>query len=209
MYKAPYNFESIGPLEFEEPFARDKTKPLPVEEIILKGNHAINTKLFELEGTNGLSDLVGLMHIILLQRFQELHQVGQIFPSSFSLEVDLGIDKWNLWLCDRNERYRVLRLPLKVDVENRVFEIPLTLYAYHQETIEGVLAWVVSAKGIVEGKEISCRWVFKSNKDGFLELSSLQQEGSDNLELLFSTDQAALAAFVAQQFPENRTSQPL
>jgi hypothetical protein len=186
--------EPMGPIETVPPSSSAFRM-----ETTIKIN--LNDKLFELgDGSERLA-LTGLVEIVLRELLGVLYHTGG--EDSFSIDMNLGTGKRDLWLCIGNERYKLRQFPVRVSGKNRVAKIPLTCFAYQQESTDGVLAWVASAEGTVEGKEVNIRLVFKPDKTGFLRLALMEQLGVGHLALVSSTDRLALTSFVAKRYPEN------
>jgi hypothetical protein len=125
-------------------------------------------------------------------------------PKSYSLELEL-VTNTELWMYLGENRLRVRNLPVKAKVEILTTKIPLTVSAYRQEFVDGALAWIASAKGIIDGKEISVELVFKPNQDRFLELTLMRLHGTEELGLIISSSAEVLDAVLANQINDNET----
>ncbi len=154
-------------------------------------------KVFTLDDSHelqSLNELIAHNFSRVDQMFLERH-IKQ--PSSYSLDINLGSAKRNLWLYLDGQQHKVLSLPVKLRVETTVSNIPLTILSYQQQFIDDVLAWVTLAKSVIEDKEVSIQLVFKVDKEGFLQLVSIRQQGVERVDLIVSTDKAAIEAFIA------------
>ncbi len=190
------HFESVGPVGLAQPSAGESTRLQPGEWITLQGPDMIHQKIFELSGKSDKLALTDLMNIYLDARDRELLRLGKIAPLTYSLEPDFGVDTWELWFCNGEDRYKIKKMPVKVNIENSVVQIPLTVFEYHQEFYDGILAWVVTAKGIVQNKDVKVRFVFRANEAGILYLHTFEQVGSEHLTLIVSPDEAVIRSFI-------------
>ena len=181
-------------LEAVEPGVRLESPPADKSLTLNSGD-----KVFTLDNSQELQSLNELiahdLNRVISQTFLEK---GVEEPNSYSLEINLGSAKRDLWLHLDGHPQKVLNLPVRLRVEITVSKIPLTILTYQQQFIDGVLAWVTLAKGIIEDKEVSFQIVFKANREGFLELVSIRQQGIERVDLIVSPDKATIEAYVAK-----------
>lgn len=119
-------------------------------------------------------------------------------PRSYVLEIALGSAESELCLYLDGQPYKVLSLPVRLSVEVSVTKIPLTIFSYQQQFIDGALAWIALSKGVIDGKEVSFQLVFKETKEGMLQIDAIRQEGLESAFLLLSTDRAGLATYIVE-----------
>lgn len=153
-------------------------------------------KLFELE-THGQLALTDLINAIFDQISDEWIKITTSKSIDYRFTVDLGTKFNNLWIQVRGERYRVINFPVTGVVTNNVSEIPLLCYEYKQEFHFDILAWIVSAKGVINNREIFVQQVYQLNQEGILQLTAINHKGIDNINLYLSTDKTALTSYLA------------
>jgi hypothetical protein len=192
LYKLPhFTVEAVGP------GAKLKRQPLENRPATLSLTFTANDKIFTIDNSQELQTLNELIA-------HDFSHINQMFierhikePNSYSLEITLVPAEHNLWLNLDGQQHKVLSLPVKLSVETTVYNIPLTILSYQQQFIDGVLAWVTLAKGIIEDKEVSVQLVFKVDNNGFLQLASIRLQGVERVDFIFSTDKAAIEASIA------------
>ena len=167
----------------------------PITEITLE----TNDKIFSLNNRPKLYSLNDLAaQALKLYITTNFLQKGIDEPLKYSREMDLGSTKIDLWFHWENKKFKVLRLPIKLIVETKVFQIPLAIFSYRQEFIEGDLAWIAVSKDVINGKDVEIQIVFKPDKNGFLQPVSLKQKGIESINLIFSPDKEIIEAYIAQ-----------
>lgn len=103
------------------------------------------------------------------------------------------INKMWIYLMDR--KFEIRKMHINVDIEILPpTDIPLQCFSYRQEFLEGSLAWVASAKGTVEDKETEFQIVFRQNKEGILEILSIQTKGTTHVNLCVFQNEASYKA---------------
>jgi hypothetical protein len=184
-------------VEAVEPGAKLKRNPLENRPATLSLTFTANDKVFTLDNSHELQSLNELIA-------HDFNHINQMFlerrikePNSYSLEITLGSTERNLWLNLDGQQHKVLSLPVKLSVETTVYNIPLTILSYQQQFIDGVLAWVTISKSVIEDKEVSVQLVFRPDREGFLQLVSIKQQGIERVDLIVSTDKAVIEALIA------------
>lgn len=164
--KPLFSVESVGPMILENP---------PLIEGLELG---ASDKVFELGDTAGRLTLLEVISKALGECTDTAIQGGWQEPDSYSAEIVLSSGEVReLWLHFGEQRFKVRKFPVRVRIGIHKSEIPLTCFAYTQEFIDGVLAWVVSAKHVSGDVDTRVQLVYKPDKDGFLQLVSLEQIG--------------------------------
>jgi len=178
---------------------------LPPDSVpTLQGDFVKDEKLYEVDGEEKMLALTDLLTPALLKISDTFYLTGRIEPASYGTEIDLVQFRENLWFRYGGKRYKVRALPVKVKVENRIYELPLTCYAYRQEFVDGALAWVTSANGVFDGKDVQLRLVFKPNEAGFLRPVSVEFQGMSRLGIFFSPNRELIFTSMSQHYPENQ-----
>jgi hypothetical protein len=116
----------------------------------------------------------------------------------YHLELELGTQESDLWFHLEGNKYKVISLPVTVRVESTLTKIPLTLYSYHQESIDGTLAWVSSAIAVSQGQEVTIQLVFRRNAEGFLQVAAFRHQGLQAATLVTSPNKEAIESFVSK-----------
>jgi hypothetical protein len=144
-----------------------------------------------------LNELIAqVIHYTPAQKFLDTDMKA---PGPYHLEQNLGSAESDLWLHLDNQQYKVMSLPVELIIESTVTKIPLTVYSYQQESTDGILAWIATATGLSEGKEVALQVVYKQNSEGFLQVAAIRQQGLQSVVLLVSQDKAVLENFVSQK----------
>ncbi len=181
--KPLFSFESIGKADLETDLA-DIDNLKAVETSI-----NIRDKVFSLDDSPERYSLIDLTDQVVKLRSEFFFQQRLTEPASYALDVMLGSVSQDLWFHQGEERQKIHRLPLRIRVEHQITEIPMKFHAYRQEFIDGTLAWIISAKGLVEGdSEISVQLVFRPDQQGFLRLTDVHHQGGDQLNLIVFSD---------------------
>ena len=158
-------------------------------------------KVFTLDNSQEMQSLNELIATAFKNEIDQMFLQMRINqPNSYSLEITLGSQERDLWWYLDGQQHKVVSMPIKLSVETTVYRTPLTFLSYQQENIDGVLAWVAVAKGIIENKDISIQLVFKPDKEGFLQFVLIRQLGIERLNLFLSADKAAIEALSADDF---------
>lgn len=200
---------TIPGLEFVTSFLLHKSPRVTLEEVgpgvRLEGfpekegvNIELNSadKVFTLDDSTELQSIFDLILTAMRDLSNVFYQQHKEEPDRYRLELTLGSVDRTLWMHIKGKKYKVLKLPTKLRIETSVSTIPLTTFEYHQESIEGALAWVAVAEGISENKPISVRFVFKKNEEGLLRSMSVYQKGVESVGLLVSSEKSAVEAYV-------------
>jgi len=184
--KPVFSFESIGKAGME-------TDPANIDNLkAVETSINIKDKVFSLDDSPERYSLIDLTDQVVKLRSEFFFQQGLTEPASYALDVMLGSVSQDLWFYQGEERRKIYQLPLRIRVEHQITEIPMTFHAYKQEFIDGALAWVVSAKGFVEGgSEISVQLVFKPDQQGFLRLTDVHHHGGEQLNLIVYSDEGS------------------
>lgn len=127
-----FSFKSIGPAKLKNP---------PLDKGLQFTNY---DKVFKVEKeTNCLSlyDLISkcLNEISLVERSKGLPDLGD-----GTVRFVVGSTTKNLWLYIGEQRFKILELPIEVEVNTQQSKIPLTYHAYKQDGVNSPLAWAVS-----------------------------------------------------------------
>ncbi len=121
-----------------------------------------------------------------------LYSQGRRIPDNGSIEVALSFSDHNgLHLYIEQQKYKVLALTLKWKIETDVIPIPLLNFEYKQEFFDGTLAWIASAKYMIDNREVAVHVVFRQNHRGFLQIQAIQPQGIESLALRFYKDEAS------------------
>ena len=162
-----YQFEEIGVIKLEGAPAVQRAELSSHDKLFSIGDSVERLNLYELT-TNALNNTLPPM-------FRER---GIEEPDSYSIELVFNFKTQGLWIHLSDQRFKVAEWPIKLKIERQLERIPVTNFAYRQESIEGVLAWIASAKMVVQGKEQELRIVFKPDSNGLLQVTAvLQSEG--------------------------------
>jgi hypothetical protein len=148
-------------------------------------------KIFQFEGFDDLLDLSGLalkaVDEVSSQILSSDHPVG----TKFELVFDEESKHPNLWAYLGSAKYQVIQLDLRIELEIQAAQIPSQFFTYHQETIDGALAWIGTANTNYNGREISVQVVFKKGANGVLRLESVSCEGTKGFTLYIFPDEIA------------------
>lgn len=194
----------IGGLIFHFPFVVYRKRQFSIEsvgQIMLKGTESPNLLTMKLNPDSKVFVLGDNPEPISLNQLiiQSLNSSSALIePSLYSREFVFDSKTTELRFCfSSEERFKVLKFPITVRVEIQNLEIPLIVSEYQQKFADDkTLAWIASAKGFVEGKEIVIQIVFKPDKEGFLQLAAIHQQGSESLHLILSPDKEAIEAIL-------------
>lgn len=129
-----FSFKSIGSVKLEDP---------PLDKELEFTNH---DKVFEVDNeTNFLSldNLISkcLEEISLVARSKGISDLG-----SGTVRFVLGSTTKDLWIHSGQQRFKILNLPIEVEVNTQQSKIPIPVkgYEYKQKDINNPLAWVIS-----------------------------------------------------------------
>ena len=156
-------------------------------------------KVFTVDDSAEFQSILELISLVMRDVHNAFQQQRRQEPNSYRLSLTLGSVDRTLWLHIDGQPYRVLDLPTNVRVEITVLRIPLTVLEYHQESIEGALAWVAVAEGVSENKAISVRFVFKKDSEGLLRDVEVYQEGVESVGLVVSSDRTTVEAYIRER----------
>ena len=182
--KAHFLLEKFGPEVKVEP--NPSTTDLefefaPVEKVFSLGDSAEKLNVFELFEVFRQKELMPL-----------LFSRGQTIPDNGSVDVTLPSSlQENLYIYIEEIKHKVISLPMKWKIETEIFRIPLSHFEYKQEFIDSTLAWIASAKGVVEEKEITVQIVLKQDERGILQVAAARIEGVQELFLSLFVDEAS------------------
>lgn len=208
--------EPEGPgLAFVSPFLLHKQPRITVEgvgpSIILERYSGevdveltLTDKVFTIDDSTELQSIFDLILTTMGDLSNAFYQQHKEEPDRYRLELTLGSVDRTLWMHIKGKNYKVLNLPTKLRVETSVSKIPLTTFEYHQESIEGALAWVAVAEGISENKPISVRLVFRKDAEGLLRDVSVYQKGVESVGLVVSSQKSAVEAYVKRSIENSR-----
>lgn len=192
---SPFLFHNRHHFTLESAGPGVKVENHPTDQNLTLGS---DSKVFTLDDSNEMQSLDELIdHALGREISSLLFKQGAKTLNSYSVEITLGSMERNLWLHINGRSHKVLSLPVRLRVETRVSSIPLSILTYQQQSIEGALAWVTLAKGVVEGEEVSIQVVFMPNKDGFLRCTTIKQQGVESVGLIFSPNKAVMEAYIA------------
>lgn len=127
-------FKSIGPVKLE-------TRPLDKELELT--NH---DKVFQVDDEANLLSLDDLIckcleEISFVARSRGIQDLG-----SGIVKFVAGSDKKHLWIHSKEQRFKILNLPIEVEISTQRSEIPINYYEYKQMDVNNPLAWVVSTE---------------------------------------------------------------
>lgn len=191
IFVAPYVIHKSPNISFESPIdIQIEELSKPFGELDIKPD----TKIFSIGDDENTLSLIELIYPLYDKYITELFYEQRIpEPEKYSIKFHVGSNKTVLWIHYGDSKVKVHKLPVRLIVEIHTAEIPLSIHSYRQEEIDDVLAWIVLAEGSVDDKDIRFQIVFKPNKNGFLELTSIQSESIRRLELLFSPSEIELS----------------
>ena len=106
-------------------------------------------------------------------------------PITYTFDLAQAFAEEGLWLLNKDKSYPVAEFTLTINIEYKIHEIKADILAYEQEFIDGVVAWIYAASGLIDGEAISVRLVFRADADGFLQLTSIQWQGISNATIRF------------------------
>lgn len=189
LYKKPkFIIEDLGPIVFDSLVEYT----LPEGDINLRAD----AEVFGWDDDPKRISLNDIIIPLMRECAQRTAEEGIYDPDFFTVELQIGQGEGKLWYYSGEQRIRVKVLPARVTLHTEYTEIPATYYSYEQHSVNGSLAWVVTAKGDFEGNEVSFQIVFKPNKDGLLELYLLQQQGVQSISFPRFADEVTLKAAV-------------
>jgi len=165
--------------------------------------HSSN-KVFTIGDSSDFKSIGDVVSLAIRDLSNELSQRQEGPPDSYLLELTLGSVDTDLWIHIKGKPYKVMSLPMKVSVKTTVSRIPITAFEYHQESIEGVLAWVAVAEGVVDDKPISVRFVFKKDDEGLLRIAAVHQEGVSSVGLMVSTERSVVEDYIRKSLQDNQ-----
>jgi hypothetical protein len=131
-------------------------------------------------------------------------QPGALEVESVTLEVVIRSGWGNdaLRIHWGAEEFVVLRLPVTFTLKVVKTAVPFTTYAYEAQNVDGVLAWVGTARGTVEGHDFEVHFTYKPRPDGRLEVAATRQDGLDGTGLVFYRDRSSGVPVVAHAEPQ-------
>ena len=85
--------------------------------------------------------------------------------------IVVNTDVQNLWIHYKNQQIRIKEgfIRIRVNTESRHKDMPFSQFEYHQESCDGALAWIATAKNPLNDQEIKI--MFKQDKQGLLQLA--------------------------------------
>ena len=155
-----------------------------------------NEKVFTLDDSKDLQSLYDVITPAMREISKKSRKQKALEPDSYRLEINLPHVDRTLWMHIKGKKYKVLSLPIKLQVNTYISKIPLTTFEYQQEYIEGALAWVAIAEGFSEGKQISIRIIFGKDEKGFLQRMWVYKKGVESLGLLVSSEKSVVEDYV-------------
>ncbi len=161
-------------------------------------------KVFTVDDSKELQSIVDVITAAMCEISNAFRERKEEEPDRYRLELTLGSVDKTLWLHIKGKPYKVLKLPTRVRVETAVSSIPLTTFEYHQESVEGALAWVAVAEGISENKPISIRLVFRKDEEGFLRGMSVYGKGVESVGLVVSSDKIAVEDYIKRSLKNSK-----
>lgn len=207
---------AVPGLEFVEPFLLHKHPQFTLEEVgpsvRLEGHPTeikvvfrSTDKVFTIDNSKEFQSIVNVIDLAMRELSNAFRQQQKREePDRYRLELNLGSVDRTLWLHINGQPYKVMNLLTRVKVETAVSKIPLTTFEYHQESIEGALAWVAVAEGISENKPISVRLVFGKDEEGLLRILSVYQEGVESVGLVVSSDRSAVESYIQRSLKNGK-----
>ena len=189
LHKHPHiSFEPAGLMEVENP-------PQHIEEFELNPNE----KVFSMGDNEQYFSLIEFVDRYLKNNIPNLfYQQGILEPDSYSLQINFRSSSRDLWFHLEESRYKVINLPIKIIVETSLTKIPLKVQSYEQQDINDTLAWIVTAKGQVDERDLGFQLVFKPNEEGFLNLSSIHLSDMSKLDLFISPSESAIRRIIKE-----------
>lgn len=156
-----YKIVEVGPIRLEDPPVDMQVELQSSEKVFSVGDNTERLSLDELV-TNTLNE-----HRSLIERDDATIDLIEI---SFVSEV---VD---IWFHNNGERFRVADWTIKIQtwIEKQQRDIPMTQFAYRQETVDGILAWIGSTTIPIQGEERNLQLAFVPDKDGLLQISVKQ-----------------------------------
>ncbi|OGH17897.1 MAG: hypothetical protein A3C22_03485 [Candidatus Levybacteria bacterium RIFCSPHIGHO2_02_FULL_37_10] len=129
-----FSFKSISSVKLENP---------PLDKELKFTNH---DKIFEIDKeTNFLSldDIASkcLNEISVVARSKDMLDLG-----SGIIRFILGSTTKDLWIHSGEQRFKILKLPIEVEIATQRSEIHLNCYEYKQKDVNNPLAWVISTE---------------------------------------------------------------
>ncbi|QQG40557.1 MAG: hypothetical protein HYV37_03240 [Candidatus Levyibacteriota bacterium] len=134
-----FSFQSIGSVKFDHP---------PLDKAFKLSNH---DKVFEIDNEVNLLNLDNLISKSLDEISTVARSKGIPDLESGTVKFIVGSTTKNLWIHNNGQRFKILSLPIEVEVTMQRSEIPINYYEYKQKDINNPLAWAVSVenKGVV------------------------------------------------------------
>lgn len=159
-------------------------------------------KVFTIDDSTEFQSLNNVAALTMAEISEEYSQRKDELPNEFETEIILGSVNSNLWFHLKGQAYKVVELPIKLNITTTVSNIPLTAFEYHQESIEDVLAWVAIAEYMVNNKTFSVRFLFKKDEDGRL-VGSVIHKGGVRVSFLVSPDKSVIEDYIQKNLQKN------
>jgi hypothetical protein len=158
-----YEFEEIGPVKFNGSINVDTVEFNSENRIFSIGDNTDCINLIELT-TNALANSLPL----------HFSNQGIMEPDSYSVELAFAMEN-KLWLHHQGQKVRISKwsIRVRVNIERKVVNIPMSQFAYRQEFRDGTLAWIATTRIPMNGKEREVQLVFKPDESGFLQIAPI------------------------------------
>lgn len=200
---------SIPGLEFVLPYIINRSpkfKLLKVGTIKVdkypgeNANFNADDKIFTAANSKELLSLGEIITLVLRKSYS--NTIADKNKYELTLSLDSMVDNLRI-LIDGNIS-KVLELKADIEIYTVINKIPLKTYKYQQEMINGVLAWVAIAEGIIDNQKKSVRMVFGKNENGFLQIQSVLFEGVESMSLIYSNNRNHIERYVEENFNDNK-----
>ncbi len=183
--KPKFKLEAVGPKVKLEGYREEKVLHLNTAD-----------KVFTIDDSTEFKSINELTVSAMNEVANSFHQENIEEPDRYHVEMTLGSKDKELWLHIKGKPYKVMELPTRICIETEVSTIPLQSFEYHQESIDGALAWVAVAEGMSGNKPISVRLVFGKDAQGLLRRVSIYQRGVQSVGLVVSTRKSDIESYV-------------
>jgi len=113
------------------------------------------------------------VEIVLSDMEMDLCGQGVSAPDMCYIKIVNNVIDTNVWLHYQNQKIRILNwsIKLRITTEKQLLNIPMTQFAYHQESTDGALAWVATTQMLIQNKYQEIQLVFKPDKCGYLQIA--------------------------------------
>lgn len=168
VYEKPvFSIESFGQLKIENSGSLRELK------------FSSDDQVFEIEGDTKRSKIHELVSRTLQDVNKMMGKKGIREPKNYKINLILGSAQKCLWIHANNQRLKVIKLPILVNVRLEKIQVPIRCLEYKKiELDDGKLAWIILTEGRAIGKKsISFKLIFKPDNNGFLQLFLVDQIG--------------------------------